>query len=230
MKQIAVIGLGRFGSSVAKNLTEKGQEVIGIDKKEELVQDMMDVLAKAICLDATDEKAMKAVGIQSVDAAVCAIGTDVEASILIVLLLKELGVPVIVGKAISEPHGKVLAKIGASMVIMPEKDMGETLANMLVSTDEKVIAHTSLPGNTSIIEFIPPKEFLGSTLRELDLRTKYNVNIIAVKKKQRDPETGKVSGSTYFNITPMADEVVEEDDVLVIFGENEKIEQLKNKE
>ncbi len=113
MKQFAVIGLGRFGFSVAQALSEKGQQVLAIDKNEEFVHDAMDIVSKAVCLDATDEKAARSVGLQNVDVAVCAIGTDLEASILVTLLLKDLGVPEILCKADSLQHKKVLEKIGA---------------------------------------------------------------------------------------------------------------------
>jgi len=227
MKQFAVIGLGRFGKSVARSLAEKGQEVIAIDKSEELVHDMMDLVSKAVCLDATDEKAMRSVGIQNVDVAICGMGTDVESSVLVTLLLKELGIQTIVCKAVSEPHKNALLKIGASKVVLPERDMGARIANTLISMDDKVLEHIELPGDASIIELIPPKEYIGKALREIDIRSKHKVNIIAIKKKEINPETGEVTGSGEINITPLADDVIGENDVLVIFGENEKIQGLK---
>lgn len=230
MKQFAVIGLGRFGASVARALAEKGQEVIAVDKKEELVHDIMDNVTKAVCLDATDERAMRSIGIQNAEVAICGIGTDVEASVLVTLLLKDLGIPTIVCKAINAQHKKALKKIGASKVVLPERDMGERITSTLISQDEKILEHITLPDNASIIEFIPPKEFIGKSLREVDMRTLYNVNIIAIKKKEKDPETGKVTGSAKINITPLADDIIGEDDVLVVFGEDAKIEKLKSKD
>ncbi|MBU0571201.1 MAG: TrkA family potassium uptake protein [Candidatus Omnitrophica bacterium] len=228
MKRFAVVGLGRFGSSVAKALAEKGQEVLAIDKQEELVHDIMDFVNKAICLDSTDEKAMRSIGIQDVDVAICGIGTNIEASILVTLLLKDLGIPTIICKAVNEPHKKALMRIGASRVVLPERDMGERIANTIISSDENVLEHILLPGDAGIIEFIPPKEFMGKTLRDIDMRAKYGVNVIAIKKQEKNSETGKITGSARINITPLADDVVAEDDVLVVFGENKKIEKLKN--
>jgi len=229
MKRFAVIGLGRFGSSVARALAEKKQEVMAIDNDENLVHDIMDSVSKAICLDSTDEKAMKSIGMQDVDVAICGIGTNIEASILVTLLLKELGIPVIICKAVNEPHKRVLLKIGASRVVLPERDMGVRIANTIVSADNNVLEHIDLPGNASILEIIPPKEFIGKTLRDIDMRSKFGVNVIAIKKKESDPETGEVTGTGDINITPLADDVLAEDDVLVVFGENKKIEELKNR-
>ncbi|MDD4013014.1 MAG: TrkA family potassium uptake protein [Candidatus Omnitrophica bacterium] len=228
MKQFAVIGLGRFGASVAATLAAKGQQVIAIDSNEDNVNDIVDLVSKAVCLDATDEKAMKAIGVQNVDAAICGIGTHIEASILITLLLKDLGVPVVICKAVNTAHKKALERIGATKVILPERDMGIRLANTLLSVSDTVIDHIGIADSASIIELIAPDEFVGKTLRDLDVRAQYGVNVIAVKKQ---PEEGEedVPGSRKINASPMADYVVEKDDVLVLFGENDKIEEMKKK-
>ncbi|MFH1837047.1 MAG: TrkA family potassium uptake protein [Candidatus Omnitrophota bacterium] len=223
MKQFAVIGLGRFGSSVARALAEKGQLVIAIDKNEELVHDIMDNVTKAVCLDATDERAVKSMALQNVDVAICGIGTDVESSILVTLLLKELNIPEIVCKATSPAHKKVLEKIGATKVVLPEKDIGERLAASLMSISDTVREHIGLSGNSSIIEIIVPEEFVGKTLRELNIRADFGVNIIAIRKK--DPGSGKET----INVTPQADDVIVKGDILVAFGENDKIDVIKLK-
>lgn len=227
MKQFAVIGLGRFGSSVATTLTENGQQVIAIDSNEERVQDIMDNVTKAVCLDATDEKAVKSIDLQSVDVAICSIGMDVEASILVTLLLKELEVPTIICKAISGAHKKVLEKIGATKVILPERDTGERLAKTLISTSKTVLDHIGLSNNSSIIELIVPEEFVGSNLRDLDMRTKYGVNVIAIKKKVKVKKGDEEYEEEKINVTPQADDIVAKDDIFVVFGENDKIEVLK---
>ena len=229
MKQFAVIGLGRFGSSVAASLAARGQQVIAIDKNEEFVHDIMDSVTKAICLDATDEKAVKSVGLQNVDVAICGIGTDVEASILIALLLKDLGVPEIVCKAVSTAHKKVLEKIGATKVILPEKDMGERIAETLVSVSDTVLDHIGLSGDSSIIEIIAPEDFVGKSLRDLDIRTRYQVNVIAVKKKTKVVKNGEAIEEEEVNVTPQANDVVAKDDILVVFGANDKIKALRDK-
>jgi len=229
MKQFAVIGLGRFGSSVAASLAARGQQVIAIDKNEEFVHDIMDSVTKAVCLDATDEKAVKSVGLQNVDVAICGIGTDVEASILIALLLKDLGVPEIVCKAVSTAHKKVLEKIGATKVILPEKDMGERIAETLVSVSDTVLDHIGLSGDSSIIEIIAPEDFVGKNLRDLDIRTRYQVNVIAVKKKTKVVKNGEAIEEEEVNVTPQANDVVAKDDILVVFGANDKIKALRDK-
>ena len=220
MKHFAVIGLGRFGSSVAKTLGKKGQQVIAIDKNEEIVHDIMESVTKAACLDAIDEKAMRSLGVQDVDVAIVGMGLDLESSILITLLLKDMEVPVIVCKAVSESHRKVLEKVGATKVVLPERDMGARIANTLISTTDKVIEHIDLSADSSIIELIAPGDFVGKTLRELDMRSKYGVNVIALKRKAKE-------GEEKINVVPQANDVVEEGDILVVFGANEDIEALK---
>ena len=229
MKQYAVIGLGRFGASVAISLAEKGQQVLAIDSNEELVHDVMESVTKAVCLDAVDEKAARAVGLQNVDVAVCGVGTNVEASILITLLLKDFGIPVIICKAVSSAHKKVLEKIGATKVILPEKDTGERVAETLVSLSDTVLDRIGLSGGASIIEFVPPKEFIGKSLRELDMRASYGVNVIAMKKKVERTPGGEVLEEENINVTPQADDIIGKKDILIIFGENERIEEMRGR-
>ncbi|MFH1552030.1 MAG: TrkA family potassium uptake protein [Candidatus Omnitrophota bacterium] len=227
MKQFAVIGLGRFGSSVARALAEKGQQVIAIDKNEELVHDIMDSVTKAVCLDATDEKAARSVGLQDVDVAICGIGTDVEASILVALLLKELGIPVIVCKAVGIAHKKVLEKIGVTKVVLPERDMGVKIADTLLTVTDTVLEQIGLPWGASIVEIVAPVEFVGETLRDLGIRAKYGVNVIAIKKKIKLTTGGEETEEEKINVTPQADDVVAKGDVLVVFGEDANMEELK---
>lgn len=225
MKKYAVIGLGRFGMSVALTLSEKGQQVMAIDREEEPVKDIMDNVTKAVCLDASDEKDARSVGLHKTDVAICGVGTDIESSILITLLLKELGVPLIICKATNLAHKKVLEKVGADKVILPERDTGARIAETLVSLSETILDRIGLSCGASIIEIAPPGEFIGKTLRELNMRAAYGVNVIAVKLR---PGHGREE-SGYINVTPQADDVVTKKDVLVIFGQNDKIEALREK-
>ena len=228
MKQYAVIGLGRFGASVAISLAEKGQQVLAIDSNEELVHDVMESVTKAVCLDAVDEKAAKAVGLQNVDVAICGVGTNVEASILITLLLKDLGIPVIICKATSNAHKKVLEKVGATKVILPEKDTGERVAETLVSISDTVLDRIGLAGGASIIDFVPPKEFVGKSLRDLDMRASYGVNVIAMKKRAEKTLSGETTEEESINVTPQADDIIGKNDILILFGENERIEKMRD--
>jgi trk system potassium uptake protein TrkA len=216
MRQYAVIGLGEFGKSVALTLVKKGEEVIGIDSKEEVVRQLSDELTNAVCTDARDEKSLKALGIQDVDVAVVSVGEDLEASILITLTLKELGIKEIIAKAVSENQAKVLEKIGATRVIQPEKDMGIRLANSLISP--RIIDHIELSGDYSLLEMSPPKEFIGKSLKELDIRKRYGLNVIAIKHSEKE-----------IDIAPQAEHIIEGGDLLVVIGRNTDIEKVKKK-
>ena len=221
MRQFAVIGLGRFGASVAKTLAQKNCQVIAIDKDEDKIQDISEAVTQAVCLDATDEKALKAVGIEQVDVAIVSVGVDVEASVLIALLLKEIGIKEVIAKAVTPQQGKALEKIGVDRIIFPERDMGERLANAL--TSPKVTDYLQLSGSCSIIEITPPKDFIGKTLKQLNIRAKYQLNIVAVKRKNE-------KGEETVNVVPVAEEKIREGDMLLVAGANEAIDKLKKKE
>ncbi|MBN1354015.1 MAG: TrkA family potassium uptake protein [Candidatus Omnitrophica bacterium] len=223
MRQFAVIGLGRFGSSVAKTLASKGYQVLAIDLSEHITQNIADEVTQAVCLDGTDEKSLRAVGIENVDVAIVGTGTNLEASILITLNLKEIGIKEIVCKAVNEDHKKVLEKIGATKVIQPEKEMGIRVANTLISTS--VIEHIELSNESSIVELIPPKDFIGKSLREIDVRVKFGVNVIAVKRKI--PSASKKEEEEIVNVAPKAEDIIQKGDVLVVLGPNDSIEKLK---
>ncbi|MBL7158711.1 MAG: TrkA family potassium uptake protein [Candidatus Omnitrophica bacterium] len=225
MRQFAVIGLGRFGASVAKTLSEKGYQVLAIDSDEKIVQDASDSVTQAVCLDARDEKALKTAGIENVDVAVVGVGTNLEASILITLNLKEMNIKEIVCKAVSEDQKKALEKVGATKVIQPEREMGVRLANSLVSTS--VIEHIELSDESSIAELIPPKDFIGRSLRELDIRAKYGVNVIAVRRKI--PSSSGEKDEDILNVSPKAENVITKGDILVVLGTNDAIERFKQK-
>lgn len=226
MRQFAVIGLGRFGSSVCQRLIEKGQQVLAVDIDEVKVQDVSEEVANAVCIDAADEKALKAVGIENVEVAVVAMGANLESSILITLILKELGVKEIVAKALSLEHKKILEKVGATRVVMPEKEMGVRLANSLISSG--VLEYLDVSDEYGIAEVVPPSDFIGKSFQELDVRAKYGLNIIAVKRKvQRVDKKGKTSEVEKTNASPIASTIVRDGDILVVLGKNEDIEKFR---
>lgn len=226
MRQFAVIGLGRFGSSIAKTLSEKGYQVIAIDVNVNIVQDLSDVVTQAVCVDAIDEKALRALGIKNVDVAIVGIGTNLQASILTTLNLKEMGIKEIICKAVNEGHRKVLERIGATKVIQPERDMGIRLANSLIST--RVVEHIELSEDSSIAELVPPKEIVGKSLREADVRAKYGVNVIAIKRKTKNTDKeGRIKEEEKINCHPQATDTIKNGDVLVVIGANPDIEKLK---
>lgn len=213
-KQYLVVGLGRFGTSVAKTLYNSGNDVLAIDKSEEAVNEISEQVTQAVTVNATDETSLKAMGIGNFDVAVVSIGTDVQSSIMAVLLLKELGVKYIIAKAHDDLHGKVLRKIGADRVVFAERDMGMRVAHNLVSSN--ILDYIELSPNYGIVETLPPKGWHGKSLNELNVRSKYGINIIAIKR-------GKD-----VNVSPTADEIIGINDILVVVGGTEELEKLED--
>ncbi|GAW92289.1 potassium channel family protein [Calderihabitans maritimus] len=211
-KSFVVIGLGRFGSSLAKTLSQMGHEVLAVDVSEERVQNISEYVTHAVQIDAMDEEALKTLGVRNFDAVVVAIGQDVQASILVTLILKELGVQRVVAKALNEMHGKVLERVGADQVVYPERDMGIRLAHNLIATN--VLDYIELAPDYSIVEVACPAEFHGKTLGELNLRARYGVTVIVVKK-----------GNEVL-AAPGADVRVYDGDVLVVIGSKEGLKKL----
>ncbi|RDU36523.1 TrkA family potassium uptake protein [Neobacillus piezotolerans] len=214
VKQYAVIGLGRFGTSLAGNLLQAGQEVLGVDVNEERVEDAQSAVTHAVIADSTDPEALKSIGIRNFDTVIVAIGNDIQASILTVLLLKEEGVKKVIAKALNKPHGQVLDKVGADWVIFPERDMGERVAHMLLSPN--VLNFIELSKEYSVEEIKVPASMTNRTLRELDVRAKYNLSVIAIRHGKN------------INISPSPDETIEEGDVLVVIGGNRDLERFAN--
>ena len=212
MKQYLVIGLGRFGTSVAKTLYEAGENVLGIDVSEELVQDRINnnILKNAIIGDASDGKILKDIGAENFDIAFICIG-DIEASVMIALNLKELGIKSIIAKAINKKHGKVLTKIGATEIVYPEEHMGKRIAELTMNTD--VIEHLKFTDNFVLVEVKAPSVFWNNSLIKLDVRNKYNINIVGIKKSKGE-----------FLPNPTANVVIEEGDVLVIITDKKTVE------
>ena len=214
--QYAVIGLGRFGISIANKLFESGQEVLGIDVNEEKVEDSHPFVTHSVIADSTDAEALKSVGIRNFDTVIVAIGNDIQASILSVLLLKELGVKKVIAKALNKLHGQVLKKVGADWVVFPDRDMGIRVAHQLLSPN--VLNFIELSKDYSVEEVKIPEKMVEKTLRELDLRSEYNISVIAIR---HDNE---------INISPSADKKIDHGDVLVVIGENRDLERFANLE
>jgi trk system potassium uptake protein TrkA len=215
-----VIGLGRFGSAMATTLTELGHDVIGVDGEAEKVRGHADVIAQAIELDATDERALKAAGIQDVDVAVVSIGENIESSLLVVMQLRDLGIPTIIAKAVTPLHGRILEKIGVSRVIFPEREMAIRVAHGLVMPD--VIDYIELSRDFSIVELPAPEQFVGKTLKQLELRPRYGLTLIAIKRSTGSGPEASIAT----NVSPHADEEILRGDTLVLLGSNEKLGKL----
>lgn len=216
-RSFAVIGLGRFGSATAVTLSELGQDVIGVDSSEDRVRELGDILLQAIQLDATDEKALRAAGIHTVDVAIISIGENIESSVLVVMLVKELGVKTIIAKAVTPLHGRILEKLGVSRVVFPEREMAQRLAHSLVVPN--VLEYIELSRDFSIVEIPAPAEFVGKTLRQLELRSRHGLTLIALK---RQTDRGRVT-----NIAPGADEAIQAGDVLALLGSHENLARLE---
>ncbi|WP_319205028.1 TrkA family potassium uptake protein [uncultured Ilyobacter sp.] len=216
-KQYLVIGLGRFGTSVAKTLYEAGEDVLAVDIDEDLVQEAVNnsIVDNAVTLDVADERAMKEIGAGNFDVAFVCIGSNLQSSIIITLILQEMGVKNIIAKAVSKSHGKVLGKIGATKVIYPEEYMGKRVA--LLAMEPNMIEHLRFSQDFLLVEIKAPSIFWDKTLMELGIRNKYNVNIVGIKK---------VSGT--LDPTPRADTVIEKDDILLVITDAKTAKQLED--
>ena len=214
-KQFVVIGLGRFGESVAKTLYSLGHDVLAIDMDEDSVQEISDSVTHAVQMDATDENALRTLGLRNFDVAVVTIGANIQASVMATLLVKDMGIKYIIAKGNSDLHAKVLYKIGADRVILPEKDMGVRVAHNLVSSS--ILDYIELSPDYSIIEIESPKEWYGKSMKELSLRSKYGINVMAIKRNNE------------VNISPDADDVINKDDIVVAIGSAEDLTKLEGK-
>ena len=206
---VAVIGLGRFGGQVAASLTRLGHEVLAIDEDEHIVPRWSDRLAQVVQADSTDEDALRQLGVADLPRAIVAIGTDIEASVLTVLALTELGVKEIWAKAITSKHGKILASVGANHVVYPEAAMGDRVAHMITG---RMLDFIEFDDGYAIAKVRAPKEAIGKTLAESALRTKYGITVVGVKM------TG--SDFTYAR----ADTVVDRGALLIVAGKTPQVQ------
>jgi trk system potassium uptake protein TrkA len=213
-KQYIVIGMGRFGYSVATCLSSLGKDVLAVDMDEGRISEIAPHVTHAVQADSTDEKALKALGIANFDVAIVSIGTNLQASILVTMLCKELGVKYVLAKAQSDLHAKVLYKTGADKVIFPERDMGLRVAHNLSASN--VLDYMEIAGDLRIVEIKAVDAWMDKSLIELDFRVRYGVNIIAIKKITED-----------MNTAPIGTDVIESGDSLIVVGEKEAIEKLE---
>ncbi len=213
-QQYAVIGLGRFGTSVARRLHEAGQEVLGIDINEECVEDADMYITQGVIADATDKRALIPLEIDSFDCVIVAIGDDIQASILTVMLLKNLGVPKIIAKAEGTRHGQVLEAIGVEWIIYPERDMGERVANQLLMPNR--LDYMELSKEYNLEELVVPAKMAGKSIRELDIRAKFKVNVISILRQG------------YLIVSPSPDELLQHEDLLVVIGKRKDLEKFSS--
>ncbi len=215
MKQFIVLGLGKFGSAVATTLVELGYEVLGVDSDPERVNALKNKITEAVQADISEERTLTELGAQNFDAAIVGVGSDLESSILATIMLKEMGIKYIIAKAQNALHRKVLEKIGVNKVVFPERDMGIRIARSLITPNIK--DYIELEPDYSVIEIEALPDFVDKTLSELDLRNKYGINVLAIKRDNS------------FNISPQAKDVIKKGDFLIIIGETKKITKLASK-
>ncbi len=212
-KHFAVLGLGRFGRCLSLSLSKLGNTVLALDKDEKLVQDIADFVSVARVVDCTDIEALREAGVANCDVAIVAMGTNIEASVLAAMALKDLGIPIVVAKAMNETHGKILEKIGVSRVVYPEREMAEKLARVLTSTN--VMDIIDLSPDYTILEERASAQMVGKTLSQL-FGPERRGGIIVVAVKRND----------HILIGPAGSEKIKEGDVLVIVGETEEVKKL----
>lgn len=223
MRQIAIIGLGKFGSTVAKELTDRGAQVIAVDESKERVESIKEQVTYAVAANATDEAALRAIGIQNVDLAVVAVGEDVEANLLATILLKKLGVKKIWARAISPLQQEILRSMEVDNIVNLEEEMGAIVANSLISPNISKTIPLSI--DHTIVEIKVPAKFVGRTLREIKLRDSFRLNLIAVKKRR--PAVNDL-GERVFDEeivhVPSPSAPLEEEDILLIVGTNADVQ------
>lgn len=212
--QFAILGLGRFGFSLVKELSRMGLDVLAVDSDPNKVNLARDIATYAVEADSTDEQVLKTLGIRNFDVVVVAIGENVQSNILTTILLKDMGVPMVVSKAQNHLHGRVLEKIGTDLVIYPERDMAIRVAQSLLT--KSVLDHINLSSEYSILEIITPALFVGKTLQESNIREKHNVNIIAIKRGEE------------IIVNPTSNQTVLANDILVVLGKNIYLDKLSD--
>ncbi|MBB6449577.1 trk system potassium uptake protein TrkA [Geomicrobium halophilum] len=212
--QFVVIGLGRFGQSVTKTLSENGNDVLAIDKDEQIVQEIAPEVTHAVQIDSTDENALEQLGLHKFSHAIVGIGEDLQASILTTLMLKELNVAEITAKARDDHHGKVLSKIGADNIVFPERDMGDRLGNLLSSNN--LIDYLELSSEYNMAEIRAPKAMDGCTLQKLNINKTYGCIVMAIKDKNEE-----------VNISPHIEDQIHHGDILTIIGKHKDISRLQ---
>jgi trk system potassium uptake protein TrkA len=214
-KEFAVIGLGRFGGSICRALSEEGLEVMAIDTDEDKVNEFANVASHAVVGDTTDETVLKSLGIRNFDHVIVAIGDNIQASILTTLILKELGVKDITVKATNDYHEKVLSKIGADRIVHPERDMGRRIAHKIISNN--VLDYLELSDEHSIVEIVANERLHGNSIIDLDIRAKYGINIVAMKRNKD------------IIVSPQANEIIKKNDILIVIGADTDINRFEKR-
>lgn len=219
-----VAGLGKFGFTVAKALIKKGCHVTAIDTDEKKIEEAAEFAMDVLIADAKDEKALIEAGVANADLAIVSMGEELESSFITTLHLKEMGIPWIVSKATSKSQGEILEKIGADRVIFPEEEMAEKLADQLLSPS--IINYLPLGENVGFIEALSPSIFTGKSLKQLSLRNKYGINLIAIRRTEKN----KKEDEEEVIVVPSAKEIIKKGDILDVVGNKDYLEKFMNLE
>ncbi|WP_368654678.1 TrkA family potassium uptake protein [Ornithinibacillus sp. 4-3] len=214
-KEFAVIGLGRFGSSLCRELCMEGMDVLAIDLDEDKVNEFRNIASYAVIADSTDETTLKELGINNIDHVIVSIGENIQASILTTVILTELGVKKITVKAQNDYHEKILKKLGAHQVVHPERDMGRRIAHSIISNN--ILDYLELSEEHSIIEVIAGNKMINKTLVDLEIRAKYNCNVVAIKRNNT------------INVSPAADLQIEKNDILIVIGADKDLSRFEKR-
>lgn len=219
--KFAVIGMGKYGKAIANILSNRGAEVIAIDNREELIEDVQDDVALAVTMDATERKSLEAQNIQECDAVVVAIGTNFEALILCCFQLQELGVPRIIARANDARQKAILLKMGIEEILEPEKEIGNFISEQLINPN--IVSFLQLPDDYEVAEIKPPTDIANRTVEEIALRSKYRLNLITIKRCFEEDKGDKIELIQHILGVPSSDTIIRESDTLIVFGTSRDI-------
>ncbi|NLE02648.1 MAG: TrkA family potassium uptake protein [Fibrobacter sp.] len=225
MDKYIIVGLGVFGRSLAKNLIQKGTEVIVIDKEMDLVEEVRDIVTYAVCMDSTDEKALDALGLRDVDVGIVCIGEDFEANLLTSVLLKHKGVKKVISRASDPLHIKIFKAVGIHQIVTPGVEAAEKLAYSLVHKSLLDISYIS--ETTAAAKISVPPSFAGKTLGKLNLRARFGINVVAIHRMiETVGKDGPVLQEKVISNIPGADTVIDASDILVVIGETDNLDKV----
>ncbi|MTI32410.1 potassium channel family protein [Xanthovirga aplysinae] len=220
-KKFTVIGLGQFGTSIARHLASRGAEVLAIDLNIDKVETIKDEVAYAVALDATDARLLKAQNVQEMDAVVVAIGENYEGLLLTAVILLELGVARVIARATNPQQRLILEKVGVQEILSPEDTVGKSVAEQLLHPNRR--SYLSLPDNYEIVEINTPPRVAGMTLREIDLRNRYQLNLITIRRVFKEKIEGRVVDTEHIIGVPKGSTVLMESDIIILIGKGSDI-------
>lgn len=216
--------MGRFGTRLARLLTEAGAEVIAVDRRKNLIEDVRDDVTRPVCLDATDEEALRSQGIDEVDVAIVGIGSNFEAAVLTTVLLKQLGVPRVISRAASNIRARILSRVGADEIVNPEQESADRWRDRLIAMN--IMERIELAENFSLVQMTAPDRFTGKTLGQLDVRKNFHVQVIAIRRTAEDIDADGLKRARELVISvPMAETTIKSEDVLILIGSDEAIKE-----